>query len=204
MTRSELLDLVYRFHPRGLDPDGLGYDDTEERFRQLEAARRGVADYPRWKAMMRRLSERYGIWDWSLQLLGGSCVPAYSGWIHIPEYRIGFHVSLLGPCYVIHRLGVPGEEDAALDIAREIEATYAAYEPIPPELGEEVVPDVALDKRYFGKATIYDCLLSQDWKSSEPDDGKPRYIEPRTEDEEPVPDTDVESEPNIHYKDVRS
>jgi hypothetical protein len=188
-----------------MNPEGLGYDDTEERFRQLQASRRGVDDYPRWKAMMRRLGERYPICDWSLYLLGGSWGPAYSGWIYIPGYRIGFHVSLLGPYYGIHRLGVPGEEEAALDIAREIEATYAGYEPIPPELGEEVVPDVALDKRHFGQATIYDCLLSQEWKSSEPDDGQrsPDYVEPGTEvkDEEPDPGApDVE---NVHWHHVR-
>jgi hypothetical protein len=35
-----------------------------------------------------------------------------------------------GPCYGIHRLGVPGEDEAALDIARKIEATYSGYEPM--------------------------------------------------------------------------
>src|SRR5215468_2649973 len=118
MKRSDLLEVVYRFYPRGMNPGGLGYDDTEECFRQIEAKRRGVDDYPRWKAMMRRVSERYPIWDWSLRLLGGSWGPAYSGWIYIPGYMTGFHVSLLGPYYGIHRLGVPGEEEAALDLAR--------------------------------------------------------------------------------------
>jgi hypothetical protein len=35
--------------------DGLGYDETEERYRQREAARRGATEYPTWKAMIRRL-----------------------------------------------------------------------------------------------------------------------------------------------------
>jgi hypothetical protein len=203
MTRADLLDIVYRFYPRGSSPDGLGYDDTEESFRQREAARRGVDDYPRWKAMMGRLSERYPIWDWSLHLLAGSRGPAYSGWIRIPGYRIGFHVSLLGPYYGIHRLGAPGEEEAALDLTREIEATYPGYEPIPPELGEEVVPDVALDKRGFGQATIHDCLISQEWKSSMPSDGKIYYVDPGTEEEEPDPGTpDADDEPLIKIKDT--
>src|SRR6185312_16512351 len=110
MSRSDLLELVYSFYPRGMIPGGIGYEDTLERFRQLEAARRGVDDYPRWKAMMRRLGERYPIWDWSLYLLDGSWGPAYSGSVYIPGCRLGFSVSLLGPCYGIHRLGVPGEE----------------------------------------------------------------------------------------------
>ena len=72
----------------------------------------------------------------------------------------------LGPYYGVHRIGSPGEEPAATDIGREIEDTYVGYEPIPPELGDLVVPDVALDCRNFGKATIYDCLLTTTWRYS--------------------------------------
>jgi hypothetical protein len=108
--------------------------------------------------------------DQSLSLLAGWYDPGYSGEIEIPGRTLGFHVSLLGPYYGIHRTGTPGEEPAALDLAREIEATYPGYEPIPPELGNEVVPDVV----NFGKTTIYDCLLSDTWKwSSRPDDAEP-------------------------------
>jgi hypothetical protein len=166
MTRSDLLALVYRFYPRGLLVGGPDYDDTEERYRQREAARRGAAEYPTWDAMTDRLGARYPLMSHSVCLLAGWCVPAYSADIEIPGYVIGFHVSLLGPCYGIRRTGAPGEEPVAHDLAREIEATYPGYEPIPPELGNEVVPDVSLDKRLFGEATIYDCLLSQEWEAS--------------------------------------
>ena len=47
--------------------------------------------------------------------------------------------------------------------AREIEATYPGYEPIPPEIGNEVVPDVDV----IGGATIYVCLLSTVWTWAE-------------------------------------
>jgi hypothetical protein len=72
----------------------------------------------------------------------------------------------LGPYYGIRRTGAVGEEDAACDLVREIEATFPGYAPIPPELGDEVVPDVSLDKRLFGEATIYDCILAQEWDRS--------------------------------------
>jgi hypothetical protein len=187
MNRADLLDLIYRFYPRGVGHARVGHDETDERARQLEAFHRGVEDYPRWKALLRRLSERHAIWDWSLHLLSGTWGPAYSGWIYIPNYRLGFHVSLLGPYYGIHRLGVPEEVDAATFLSQEIETSYPGYEPIPPELGEEVVPDVSLSGRGFGKATIYDCLLSQEWESSVPDDGK------RSSDaEEAAPSDDTE------------
>lgn len=203
MKLSELLEVVYRHYPRGLLEGDALYFETEEGLRLRQAARRGAAEYPMWKAMMRRLAERYPIWDYSLYLLGGTWGPGYSGFIWIPGYRIGFHVSLLGPYYGIHRIGAHGEEAAALDLAREIEATYPGYEPIPPELGEEVVPEVL--SRHG--ATIYECLLSEDWKGSSIPDNRersPHYVDPsevsEAEFEAPVSAApDDEDEPKIHY-----
>jgi hypothetical protein len=166
MTRSDLLEVIYRFYPRGLLTTGDGYDDTEERHRQVDATRRGAAEYPTWSAMLDRVRRRYRVRDHSLRILGGGYDPAYSGHVMIPGRTLGFHVCFLGPYYGVHRTGSPGEEQAALDLAREIEATYPEYEPIPPELGSEVVPDVSLDTRSFGKATVYECLLSLVWEWS--------------------------------------
>jgi hypothetical protein len=169
MTRDEVLEVVYRFHPRGLYVDGLGYRDTEERRRQRDAMRRAGAECAIWEAMLRRLRSHYQLWNRSVHDLGKTYPdydPAHRGELYVPGHRIGFYVSVLGPYYGIRRVGAPGEEPAALELAREIEASYPAYKPIPPELGNEVVPDVTLDKRLFGEATIYDCLLSQDWEDS--------------------------------------
>lgn len=179
MTCAELLEVVYSFYPRGLIDGGLGYEDTVERQRQRVAARRGVAAFPTWRAMVDRLGARYPLMDHSLHLLGGGLDPAYSADIDIPEgAKLYFHVSLLGPYYGIHRTGAPGEEPAARDIAREIEATYPGYQPIPPELGDEVVPDVTLDKRFFGQATIYECLLSELWRWGSPTPPRPPPVAP--------------------------
>lgn len=169
MMRSELLEVVYRFYPRGMCPGEQGdpgYDDTEEARRLVAAARRAVVEYPEWKAMIRRLGDRYPLMNESLHILAGWLDPAYSAHIRVPGRRLGFHVCFLGPYYGVHRMGAPGEEPAASELAREIEATYVGYEPIPPELGEEIVPDIALDCRWYGEATIYDCLLSTYWKRS--------------------------------------
>jgi hypothetical protein len=180
ITRSELLDVVYRFYPRGVHnfsrihvpPDELFYDDTEEHRRLVEAANRGRADYPTWKAMIRRLEDRYSVQNESLSLLAGSVGPAYSARIYRPKdlepvpsfssrASLSFHVSLLGPYYGIHDRGEPDEKPAA--IAEEIEATYPGYQTIPPEIGNEVVPDVAMDGALMGEATIYICLFSDVW-----------------------------------------
>ena len=162
MTRADLLEVVYSFYPRGLIDGGLGFEDTEEVQRQRDAARRGGAEYPRWKAMIGRLGARYSLWDRSLHLLAGGRDPAYSATITIPGRMLGFHVSLLGPYYGIHRTDAAGEEAVGLDLAREIEATYPGHQPIPLELGDEVVPEVCP----FGRATVYRCLLSEVWEES--------------------------------------
>lgn len=176
VTRAELLDVVYRFYPRGMldisrehvPPGEPVYDDTEEYRRLVEAANRGRAEYPRWEAMIRRLPDRHNLRDESLSLVSGATDPAYSARVYRPrdlELRnnpsISFHVSLLGPYYGIHDRGEPDEKPAA--IAAEIESTYPGYQPIPPELGNEVVPDVAMFGVSFGKATIGICLFSTVW-----------------------------------------
>jgi hypothetical protein len=53
---------------------------------------------------------------------------------------------------------------AAAEIARAIDATYPGYVEIPPEIGNEVVPDISL--KMFGETTIYHCILSEEWDRS--------------------------------------
>ncbi len=185
MTRAEVLQVVYQFYPRDMPPVGPEHDATEEAQRQRDAVRRGATAYPIWQAMLGRLSERYPVVDDAGSILAGFWEAAYSASIEIPGRKLGFHVSLLGPYYGIHRTGLPVEAAAALDLAREIEATFPGYAPIPRELGDEVVPDVSpflgVD---FGKATINVCLLSDAWtSSSEPWPPPERSLADLTDDE---------------------
>ncbi|WP_437877883.1 hypothetical protein [Sorangium sp. So ce513] len=185
INRSELLDVVYRFYPRGVHktdrihvpPNKPVYKDTEEHRRLVEAASRGRAEYPTWKAMIRRLGDRYSLQNESLHILAGWVDPAYSARIYRPKdvepvpslsnrASLSFHVSLLGPYYGIHDRGEPDEVPSA--VAAEIDATYPGYRPIPPELGNEVVPDVDMDGVSMGKATIYMCLFSIVWTWVDP------------------------------------
>ncbi|WP_437643743.1 hypothetical protein [Sorangium sp. So ce362] len=79
ITRSELLDVVYRFYPRGVHcferihvpPNEPFYDDTEEYRCLVEAPNRGRAEYPRWNAMIDRLGDRHSLQNESLSLLAG-------------------------------------------------------------------------------------------------------------------------------------
>ncbi|WP_438005227.1 hypothetical protein WME89_41860 [Sorangium sp. So ce321] len=177
IARSELLDVVYRFYPRGIHcfervhvpPNEPFYGDTEEHRRLVEAANRGRAEYPTWEAMIRRLGDRYGLQNESLNLLTGGSEPAYSARIWLTdETALSFHISLLGPYYGIHLPGIPEEEPVAREITGEIEATYPGYQTIPVELGNEVVPDVSMDWAFMGEATIYVCLFSRVWTWVDP------------------------------------
>jgi hypothetical protein len=177
ITRSELLDVVYRFYPRGVlpyarihvPPGEPFYDDTEEHLRLVEAANRGRAEYPTWKAMIRRLGDRYGLQNESFSLLSGNVDPAYSARIWLTdETALSFHVSLLGPYYGIHLPGIHEEEPVAREIAREIEATYPGYRQVPPELGNEAVPDVTMSAVLMGEATVGVLLFSVVWSWVDP------------------------------------
>jgi hypothetical protein len=184
-TRSDLLDVVYRFYPRGVrkiqriyvPPNEPVYEDTEERRRLVEAANRGRAEYPTWKAMICRVGDRYSVQNEAFNLLSDGVEPAYSARIYRPtdsgpvpslsdRASLSFHVSLLGPYYGIHDRGEPDEISAA--VAEEIKATYPGYQTIPPEIGNEVVPDVDMDGVPMGETTIYVCLFSDVWTLVDP------------------------------------
>ncbi|MFO0587291.1 MAG: hypothetical protein U0441_07125 [Polyangiaceae bacterium] len=53
----------------------------------------------------------------------------------------------------------PEERPHADWLAQEIQKTWGA-EPMPPEIGRLVVPDIALGSRRLGEATLYDCLFT--------------------------------------------
>lgn len=163
MTLAELLEVVYRFHPRGL-PIGpeyeATYEATEESERQREAVRQAAAAYGTWRALLARLEDRYpDLFDDSLSILAGWRNAGYSGWVGVAGHPLWFHVSLFGPYYGIARKGIPGEEAAARDVAEAIEVSYPGFQPIAPELGSTVVPDVGIP----GQATIFRCLLDERW-----------------------------------------
>jgi len=182
ISRSELLDVVYRFYPRAMphfsradvDPGELVYMDTKEHCRLFKACARGRRKWPRWKAMIRRLGDRYGVYDESLYLLAGNIDAAYSARVCVTETaKISVHVSLLGPYYAIQVPGLAEEGPVALEIQGEIEATYPGYQTIPPEIGNEVVPDVAFNLGGFGEHTIYTLLFAHIWTDVH------KYVDPK-------------------------
>ncbi len=182
---AKLIELCYRYYPRSLSDDDPRYKDTEEH-RCLVAARRtaGANEEERWRPMLRRINARFpspGVQNLSLHLPTGSCDGGYSGrlWLHAlrPEGSadsLEFHVSFLAPYYFLFssRLPeggqryeqqvalLPKEEPYARAVVEEIEATFPGYEPMPPEVGNVVVPDVVAGNKGMGEATLYHCLFT--------------------------------------------
>lgn len=64
----------------------------------------------------------------------------------------------------IHRFEFSAaEEPFARGIAEEIETTFPGHEPISPEVGLTVVPEVEAGNKTFGEATIFTCLFADEW-----------------------------------------
>ena len=224
---DDLLVTVYRHYPRGVLRDDSRYATSEEHLRLVAARRNAGAEVTRWRAMLRRLREKFpdhGVHDLSVHLLTGEHDACYSGAISLPTapgehfHSVDFLVSFLVPCYVVYSARVVHDPeraaalraaqekavcvayedtmhllpaqvvvramaaaDARVDliarrrdvsfdpsaveqpfvdwITREIETTFGS-EPMPPDVGNVIVPDVATNTRQLGEVRLYDCLFS--------------------------------------------
>lgn len=121
----------------------------------------------------------------------GGCY-AVDVWLPTITKEVGGHalcvqVSFLAPYYVLYssrilwhdekeplgfrhsgpgetRFDLTSEEQPYADqIVREVEAEFPGYELMPPELGHLVIPDLQHENRPPGEATIYDCLIDDQW-----------------------------------------
>lgn len=111
-TQGELLDIVYRYYPRGVgivdgDLDVQAIRASEEHAR-LVAARRKAATDGRWPAMRRRIEERFpdaSLMNHSLHLPTGGHDACYSFTLSLPgatgDRTLWFQVSFLAPYYII-------------------------------------------------------------------------------------------------------
>lgn len=107
----------------------------------------------------------------------------YCGCVYLPSrrpeevsHRVSFRVSFVVPYYYIysiHQVTTPGDfeyrisfsfsEDEvpfAQAVEEEIRQSYPGHEPMGPDVGLIVVPDVATTYQQPGEATIYDCLFT--------------------------------------------
>jgi hypothetical protein len=110
-TLDELLDIVYRYYPRGIwtndQLDISRIKETEEHDRLVAARRRAAVD-ERWHAMRRRISERFPdapLMNHSLHLPTGTLDACYSFGILPPKItgyqELWFQASFLASYYII-------------------------------------------------------------------------------------------------------
>ena len=224
-TTKELVDVVYRYYPRGMTASDPRRKEAAEELRLVAARKKAGAEREPWLETLRRLREKFpgnDLLNNSLHLPTGEFEAAYSGKLCLSPapgehaHQLGFLVGFLVPYYVIFssrivddvrqesdpnkatfrfsfgwgpederaedpapRLGVevplpvprreirsfefsPDEQPFVAAIAEDIEAHWG-HERMPPEVGNILVPDVATNLRLLGEATLYDCLLSDQW-----------------------------------------
>lgn len=194
MTPSpeNLLSLVYRYYPRGMNEDAPGYKETEEHRRLIRARIQASAVGNPWTVLLDRLYARFprGIHNGSLHLPTGGMDAGYVGWLELPprgwyevHHKVGFLISFIAPRYVLYSASVvvapttrssgrtqdirfaftPDEEPHAHALAGEISFVFPGYEPLPPEVGQVIVPDVVAGNKRMGQTTLYHCLFTDAW-----------------------------------------
>ncbi|WP_438032763.1 hypothetical protein [Sorangium sp. So ce204] len=111
-SAKELLDVVYKYYPRGIDlvdeVDVQRYKESEEYARIVQARRRAAAD-ERWPALLRRIEERFPdtiVMNDSFHLPTGALDASYSFSVSLPNTTdsrtLWFHVSFLVPYYLVY------------------------------------------------------------------------------------------------------
>jgi hypothetical protein len=158
---------------------------------RIKAGNEDLTGSSPWCALLTRLSARFPmhqIQNNSFHLPTGEMDAGHTGLFWLAprgpwemNHVIGFLISFLAPCYVVyssaHRISAepsggfhdiqftfsPDEEPYARAITEEIEAGFPTYELMPPEIGHQIVPDVAAGNQVMGTATLYHCLFTDSW-----------------------------------------
>jgi len=183
-SSTALRELVYSYYPVGVRVDDAAYPDSEES-RRLEAARtRAVQDSAAWQRLLESLRIELPdcrIEDWTH--LGTNKDACYRCRVELATPDDSLHaivacVSIITPFYLTYSSVVrqsgsrfsPSEVRHELSddevqygnvVASDIEKIFG-YRPMPPGIGTELVPDVAVGNVVLGKATLYDCLFTDD------------------------------------------
>jgi hypothetical protein len=184
---DELIELTYQFYPKGLWTEDPGYETLPEYHRLLDARQRSVKEVLRLRALLNRLHMRFPTCSIGQRLylipkVMDACFPAK---FVLPtfkddgEHALVMLVSILAPYYALYRtLYFYNENDKAVHapvsfelsvyeqpygqaITEEIETTFG-YERMPPEIGHVIVPGACVGNQQLGKATLFDCLFTDD------------------------------------------
>lgn len=189
---GNLLPIVYRYYSRGMNEYDPGYTETEEHRRLIQARLQASAEGNPWSVLLGRLYARFprGIHNASLHLPTGRMDAGYAGWLELPvrgwyevHHKVGFLISFIAPCYVVYGASIviapttrgtgraqdirfaftPDEETYVRAITGEILSVFPGHEPLPPEVGNVIVPDVVAGNQMMGQTTLYHCLFTDAW-----------------------------------------
>jgi hypothetical protein len=186
---DDILSLLYRYYPRGIERYDPAIPSTEEYRRRIDVRRGAVAKYGRFRALLGRLRARFPgclVEDQGLYHPEGNFDACHSGKLVLPtlppqrgQHALYFYSSFLAPYYLLSSerllyIASPGnvetkkearyelteeEQPYAQAIVTEIESTFGG-EPMPPAIGEIIVPDLAVLHQTFGYVTIFQCLFA--------------------------------------------
>lgn len=113
---------------------------------------------------------------------GAVSLPVRADWEEV--HKVQFLVSFVVPYYTVYSISFPrvAKPEGGLEpgpqisfdfspdevpfvkaIEEEVSRTFPGHEPMPPEVGKTIVPDVIGGGNLYGESTIYGCLFSDDW-----------------------------------------
>jgi hypothetical protein len=109
-TTDDILEIVHRYYPRGIESTDPRYREAEETARLMAARRRAGTDRGAWRAVLKQIGAQFphAIVDRSLHLATGKLDAGYAGALHLPAasgervHALGFVVSFLVPHYVVY------------------------------------------------------------------------------------------------------
>jgi len=192
LSSDDLLPIVHRFYPKGMNEYDPGYKETEEHRRLIQARVQASAGDSPWTSLLDRLNARFpgAIMNGSVHLPTGGWDAGYIGRLVLPtrgahekHHELSLLISFLAPCYVIYSASIviapttrssgrtqevrfaftPDEEPYVRAVSEEISSIFPGYEPLPPEVGNVVVPDVVAGNQAMGKTTLFHCLFTDAW-----------------------------------------
>lgn len=181
-TLDELLQIIQQHYWRS-----TSYDESEPygaRDCLIEVRKKAAEPNTPWRELLARLYARFPhrVTNRSLHLAGGGFDACYSLTVDHPPHEIGLFISIIAPYYVVYssrrvdrtyREAVPQElqafdldDDEKADaqvMIDEMKLLFPGHEPMPPNIGNIVVPDVMAGNQELGKVTIYHCFFTDSW-----------------------------------------
>lgn len=181
-TVDELLQIIEKHYWRS-----TSYDESEPHSARdclIEARKAAGKPNTPWRELLARLYARFPnrVTNRSLHLAGGGFDACYSLTVDHPPQTISVLISIIAPYYVVYssrkvdrtyRDSDPAklqafdlDDDEKADaqiIVDEMKQLFPEHEPMLPDIGNIVVPDVMAGNQELGKATLYHCLFTDSW-----------------------------------------